>query len=100
MKSLMVKVAMPIILIFMFTHASAQHNQTESRDAEFYFNRGRAYANKGQYDQAISDCTKALEIEPRYAEAYIVRGVAYSRKGQHDQAISDYTKAYGGEYLK
>ena len=93
MKSLMVKVALPIILIFLFTYASAQQNQTESRDAEFYYNRGLAYANKGQYDQAISDCTNALEINPRYAHAYNNRGLAYEKKGQHDQAISDCTNA-------
>ncbi len=31
--------------------------------AEAYNNRGLAYYIKGQHDKAISDCTKAKEIE-------------------------------------
>ena len=62
-------------------------------DALGYTGRGIAYVKKGEYDQAISDLTKALEIYPRYAEAYINRGVIYERKSQYDQAISDFTKA-------
>ena len=38
--------------------------------AQFYNIRGIAHINKGQYDQAISDYTKALEINPKLAEAY------------------------------
>ena len=93
MKSFMVKVALSIILIFLFSYASAQQNQTESRDAEFYFNRGVASANKGQYDQAISDFTEVLKINPRIAPAYANRGLVSYSKGLYDQAISDFTKA-------
>ncbi len=48
---------------------------------------------KGQFDQAISDISKALEIDPMNAMAYVNRGVAYVNKGQYDLAISDYNKA-------
>jgi len=65
----------------------------DPKDAEAYFNRGLAYDDKGQYDQAISDYSKAIEINPGLAEAYINRGNAYSKKGQYDKAISDYSKA-------
>ena len=63
-----------------------------TKDAKFYSNRGVAYAAKSQYDQAISDYTKALEINPRFAWAYYNRGNAYMRKDQYDQAISDFNK--------
>lgn len=49
--------------------------------------------DKGQHDQTISDCTKALEINPNILEAYLNRGLAYVQKGQPDQAISDCNKA-------
>lgn len=61
--------------------------------AVVYTNRGLAYYNKGQYDQAIKDYNKAIEIDPGNAVAYINRGFAYRNKGQYDQAIKDYTKA-------
>jgi len=92
-KSLMVKVVLPIILIFLFTYASAQQNQTESRDAEFYNNRGVAYDKKGQYDQAISDFTKALEINPRHDKAYNNRGIAYFHEREYEKSWKDVEKA-------
>jgi tetratricopeptide (TPR) repeat protein len=58
-----------------------------------YTIRGNAYDNKGQYDQAIADFTKAIEINPRYAKAYTNRGSVYNSKGQADRAIADYGKA-------
>ena len=51
------------------------------------------YADKGNYDRAIADYNKALQINPEYAETYFNRGVAHSLKGDYDRAIEDYTKA-------
>ena len=59
----------------------------------FYNNRGIAYGEKGQYEQAISDFNKAIEINPRYVKAYNNRGIIYRLKGQYEQAISDFYKA-------
>jgi len=65
-----------------------------SLNADSYFNRGVAYYDKGQLDLAISDYSKAIEINPRYAKAYYSRGVSYyADKGQLDRAISDSSKA-------
>ena len=82
-----------IFIPILFCCASTQEKQSESRDATAYYNQGRAYGQKGQYDQAISDYNKAIEIDPKFATAYNNRGIAYRQKGQHDQAISDYNKA-------
>ena len=65
----------------------------EQFDTAFYYNRGNDHRDKGKYDEAISDYTKALEIDPTLAEAYGNRGTTYGRKGQYDKAISDFTKA-------
>jgi tetratricopeptide (TPR) repeat protein len=62
-------------------------------DATAYYNRGNAYADKRDYDQAIQDFTKAIELNPRNGVVYYNRGVAYGEKGQDDQAIQDFTKA-------
>ncbi len=56
-------------------------------------NRGTAYGNKGQYDQAITDFTEAIRSQPDYANAYYNRGSAHDNKDQYDQAITDYTEA-------
>ncbi|HHT9126660.1 MAG TPA: tetratricopeptide repeat protein [Candidatus Brocadiia bacterium] len=51
------------------------------------------YYKKGEYDLAISDYNKAIEINPRLAEAYYNRGTAYGKKGEYDRAILDFNKA-------
>ena len=54
-----------------------------------FYNSGIDYFHQGQFDQAIAEYSKALEINPRYANAYIYRGAAYDIKGQYDQAIAN-----------
>jgi tetratricopeptide (TPR) repeat protein len=44
--------------------------ETNPNDADVYNNRGLDYYNKGQYDQAISDFTKAIELNANDADAY------------------------------
>jgi tetratricopeptide (TPR) repeat protein len=45
------------------------------------------------YDRAIADYNKAIELNPNYAEAYSDRGVTYYYKNDSDQALADYNKA-------
>ena len=61
--------------------------------AQEYYNRGNIYGKQGNLTQAISDYTKAIEINPKYTEAYYNRGNTYEKQGNLTQAISDYTKA-------
>ena len=88
-----IRIILAFALFFLISCTSTEQEKTESRDAETYNNRGIGYEEKGQYDQAILEYNKALEINPRYAAAYVNRGNAYSAKGQYDQAISEFNKA-------
>jgi len=58
-----------------------------------YHYRGEAYRRKGDYDQAIADCTKAIRIDPKYAWAYYSRGLAYKKKGDTNRANADFAEA-------
>jgi tetratricopeptide (TPR) repeat protein len=82
-----------LIIVFSMLSSCATTPKGQQRSSESYLDQGYYFASKGQYDQAISDYTKALEINPRYIEAYNNRGLAYASKGQYDEAISDYNKA-------
>lgn len=46
-----------------------------------------------QYERAISDCNRAIELNPEESYAFNNRGIAYSAMKRYDEAISDYTKA-------
>lgn len=48
---------------------------------------------KGQYDEAIADCDKAIELDPKDKDTFISRGMAYAEKGQYDRAITDLDQA-------
>jgi tetratricopeptide (TPR) repeat protein len=60
--------------------------------ADAYINRGNVYAKKHDYDRAIADYTKAIEVNPQYADAYFNRGNVYAKKHDYDRAIADFTK--------
>ena len=56
-----------------------------------HFNRGFAYDKIGDYDLAIKDYTRALEIDPKNAYAYYNRGISLDRKNDYDEAIKNFS---------
>lgn len=54
--------------------------------------RGMENLQKGRYEQAVADFTKALELMPGTAEAYSGRARALEKLKRYDQALADYTK--------
>lgn len=59
-----------------------------------YYGRAYAYDDLENYQQAIEDCTKAVQFNsPRLVDAYNNRGEAYRKSGNYAQAIADYNKA-------
>jgi tetratricopeptide (TPR) repeat protein len=58
-----------------------------------YYNRGIEYGYIEQWDMAITDFSKTIEIDPNYFKAYSNRGVSYKNIGQWDNAIADYSRA-------
>ena len=58
-----------------------------------YAARGAAYSGLSQYQNAINEYTKAIQLDPDYADAYVKRGLSYYDLGQHQYAIADFDKA-------
>jgi len=65
----------------------------EPLSAKDFFKRGDKCYKKKDYDGAIQNHNKAIELNPRYADAYSNRGNSYYMKGDYDQAFVDYNKA-------
>ena len=61
--------------------------------AEEYFYRGYDKSYKGDYNGAIADYTKAIEINPNFADAYYNRGSSKNDLKDYNGAIADFTKA-------
>lgn len=77
------------VLIFpsLFSCATTQEK------AAAHNSRGIIYIEEGKYDQAISEFSKAIEIDSSIAVTYFNRGLVYLGTGQLDQAISDFNKS-------
>ena len=63
-------------------------------DDNSFTNRGLAYSELKDYDNAINDFTYALNMKPTDPViAYNSRGLAYYRSKQFEKAVEDYTNA-------
>ena len=78
----------------------ATHQPTRAKTATAYRNRRVNYHNNvfygrtsGDYDPAIADLNRAIELDPNQADYYRQRGVSYRQKGDYDRAIADYNRA-------
>ncbi|MBQ4103167.1 MAG: tetratricopeptide repeat protein [Clostridia bacterium] len=58
-------------------------------DANPYRHRGNAYYHIQRYDSAISDLSKAIELNSKYKEAYIDRSKVYKMIGKPNLAKAD-----------
>ena len=95
-----------IVLFFVFRGGKEQPKQTTTgkETAEEYVNIGVSLAdNNKNYDGAIENFNKAIELDSTMAFAYFRRGSTYNLKGMQTRAIEDlqksielgYPEAYG-----
>jgi tetratricopeptide (TPR) repeat protein len=77
--------------IFWLDKAIKQGN-TDAITAEslIYSGHGDEYANKGNYDKAISEYTKAINLD-KSGTVYLSRGIAYMNNNNYTKALADFT---------
>jgi lipoprotein NlpI len=74
--------------------AALQSGQLLDQDLAVIFNnRGLAYYNKKDYDQAIRDYDRAIGLQPNYSPAFVRRATTYQEKRQYERALADYEAA-------
>lgn len=66
---------------------------TVDETAYVFYGKGAAAIKNEEFDEAISNFSKAIEIRQDYMAAYHGRGLAYHRKGDLDNAFTDYSHA-------
>ena len=69
------------------TMRKSPHNPRAYKGKGFYFDK------IGNYDQALDNYNKALELYPGYDEVYYNRGIVYGMKADYKKAIEDFSKA-------
>jgi tetratricopeptide (TPR) repeat protein len=58
-----------------------------------YNRRASAWAQKGNFDQAIADCSEVIRVNTNDFYAYRIRGAAYTERGSHVKALADLNEA-------
>ena len=61
--------------------------------AEAFHNRGLAFKAKGNLDQAISDISRGIRLDPQRPYRWQERGELYTQQGKYQQGIADITEA-------
>ena len=70
------------------------HDGTETSIlAQAYYYRGVAYRQKHEYEAAINDFERAIDLNPSYFFAYYNRGVVYYKTHNYDLANADFDEA-------
>ena len=81
-------------LISFAIQACSQLITQNSNDVEAYFNRGRAFTDSGDLQNAIADYNQAIQLQPNLAAgAYSNIGVARYKAGDLQGAIADLNKS-------
>lgn len=89
MKRYSFRIRILVLIGVLFLSISSVYAET----AEEYVRSGRIHGLRGNFTQAISDFTKAIEINPNYADAYYFRAVLYNKLKDYDKAWQDVHKA-------
>jgi hypothetical protein len=61
-------------------------------DAVDYFYAGLAHQEASEYNEAILDYTRSIELSDGIDASYLNRGVAYEQLGQNYRAIADFSR--------
>ena len=76
------------------SNSSSNGSSNGSKDANAYLSSGNEYYNKRQYERAIKDYSKAIQLNPNSATAYFNRGNAYQALGGNTaNARADFDRA-------
>merc|ERR1712038_1345417 len=61
-------------------------------NAKLYFNRATVAAKLKKTGECLTDCDKALELDPNYTKAALRRAKCYMETEQYEEAIRDYER--------
>ena len=75
------------------TRALREQAMTRSNRAATYVNRGVLRMREGQYDKALADYSKAIEMQPELGAAYLNKGAALIYQKDFAAAIAPLDRA-------
>lgn len=84
---------LPVTRVRIVEDATTKNEANSATLTKQYYDSGVAHLENEQFDLAITDFKKIIEIDSKYADAYFWLGRAYRGNKQYDLAIACFTKA-------
>lgn len=76
-----------------YTQALAITPPSRSTSAKLYSNRASTHARLSKFNEAIEDCTLALQFDPNWVKVLVKRAEYCQKLGNYEQAIADLENA-------
>lgn len=81
-----------LLTVMDATEDEEDDEEDDEDESVTHFNNGESYYDEKEYEDAITEYTAAIELDPYYAEAYNKRGICYFNLEKYKKSIADYTK--------
>lgn len=65
---------------------------TDEHDYKYYTNLGITETNKGNFEEAVENFSKAINLNPTYALAHFSKAIAYHNLNRLEEAYENYSK--------
>jgi hypothetical protein len=78
-------------ILSLLTDEELEREKDKDKAADLYIWRGTAWYNLKDYDRAIADYIKAIEINPEYTLAFYNKSAVWVAKKEYNKAIAAYT---------
>lgn len=62
-------------------------------DAASYYERGRYFYDREEYDKAIADMNAAIRLDPHLSQSHALRGCAFCQIGRYAESVEDLGRA-------
>ena len=82
-----------VLILAMIAFFSSGGFARFAKNEASYFETGIEHMMNGEYDKAISDFDRSIELNPDVPQVYEVRGRTYAIQSRYDKAISDFNRA-------
>lgn len=73
-------------IVFFTTSAFGQN-------AKSFYKSAEAFMKTNKYEEVVSNCTKAIELDPQFVDAYVLRAQAHEKTFKIEDAVKDYELA-------